>query len=327
MKDAWGREIDYMRVSITDRCNLRCRYCMPESGLEMKCHEDILSYEEMLDILSVAVSLGFRHFRVTGGEPLVRRNVVSFLERLSRIPGVDDLSLTTNGVLLFDMAKDLKKAGVHRVNISLDTLRPARFAEITRGGDWRRVWMGLERALEVGFDPVKINVVAARGINDDEWEDFARLTLDMPVHVRFIEIMPLGQGESWVDRFVSAGEVLARLMRMGEIQPVHVAGGGPARYVRLKGAKGSIGVISAISQHFCSDCNRMRLTADGKLSPCLASGEEVDLLSALRGGAGPEELGALFEKAVLIKPARHTMEPCKKGEGMVSERKMYRLGG
>ncbi len=327
MKDAWGREIDYMRVSITDRCNLRCRYCMPESGLEMKCHEDILSYEEMLEILSVAASLGFRHFRVTGGEPLVRRNVVSFLERLSHVPGVDDLSITTNGILLFDMAEDLKKAGVHRVNISLDTLRPARFAEITRGGDWRRVWMGLERAIEVGFDPVKINVVAARGINDDEWEDFARLTLHMPVHVRFIEIMPLGQGESWADRFVPAREVLGTLMRMGEIRPVHVAGSGPAQYVRLDGAKGSIGVISAISQHFCSDCNRMRLTADGKLSPCLASGEEVDLSSAIRGGADREELIALFERAVLIKPARHCMEPCKKGEGMVSERKMYRLGG
>jgi len=304
---------------------------MPEEGVPFKPHEEILRYEEILRIVRCAASLGIERVRVTGGEPLVRKGLPGFLHALTRVDGIRDVSITTNGLLLSDLASDIKKAGVSRVNVSLDSLKPDRYEKITRGrpGDWERVWKGIEETLSLGFDPVKINVVAMRGINDDEWLDFASLTVDMPVHVRFIEIMPLGEeasrtvaagtgasamveksvngGPDWRDLFVSSGVILEKLSRAGSLCPAKVEGAGPARYYRLDGAKGTIGVISAISRHFCPACNRLRMTADGRISPCLAGNEEVDVGGPLRRGADDSEIVRILRFAIMSKPFEHDM--------------------
>lgn len=326
MEDLYGRRIDYLRVSVTDRCNLRCIYCMPPEGVKPKEHNDIIRFEEILVAAEVALELGINRFRLTGGEPLVRKGIIPFIGALSMLPGIEDVSLTTNGILLSQMAGQLKEAGIRRINISLDTMNQKTYRELTRGGDLRAVWEGIEKALEIGFDPVKINIVALRGINDEEWVDFARLTMDKPLHIRFIELMPIGAGWQMArENYASCRQVRGVIEReLGELTPViDVEGNGPAEYQRLPGAVGTIGFIHAVSEHFCGSCNRLRLTADGKLRPCLFDRREIDLKGAIRRGAGGEELQRLFRKAVQLKPANY-QEAARTGK---SGRSMVQIGG
>jgi cyclic pyranopterin phosphate synthase len=273
MEDRFRRRIDYLRMSITDRCNLRCLYCMPPQGVTSRTRDEILRMEEILRVAEVAIQLGINKFRLTGGEPLLRKGVIPFIRSLALLPGVEDIAVTTNGTLLLEMGEQLWDAGVKRLNISLDTLDSEKFNRITRGGNLKQVWDGIEKVLEIGFAPVKLNIVALRNFNDREWADFARLTLDYPLHVRFIELMPIGT--SWTmagDSFVSCEEIVSVIeQELGELNPAKsgVRGCGPAEYYTLPNSKGSIGFIHAMSNHFCADCNRLRLTADGKLRPCL----------------------------------------------------------
>lgn len=306
MEDRLGRKIDYLRISVTDRCNLRCVYCMPPEGVKPKAHEEILRFEEILYVAETALGLGINRFRLTGGEPLLRKGIIPFIRALAMLQGVKDISLTTNGILLSGLAGGLREAGIRRLNISLDTMSPEKYRWLTRGGDLERVLDGIDKALELGFSPVKINIVALSGINDGEWPDFARLTLDRPLHIRFIELMPIGTaGELAADNYASCQEVREKIEKeVGELAPdIGIEGNGPAEYYRLPGAAGTIGFIHAVSEHFCARCNRLRLTADGKLRPCLFEKREIDLKGALRGGGGREELKRLFRKALRLKPA------------------------
>ncbi len=328
MEDRFGRRINYLRVSVTDRCNLRCLYCMPPEGVTAKPREEILRLEEILRVAQVALQLGITRFRLTGGEPLLRKGVIGLIRSLALLPGVEDLTVTTNGTLLARLGRQLLDAGVKRVNVSLDTLNPDKFRRITRGGDFRQVWDGIVEALKLGFQPVKINTVALRDYNGGEWVDFARLTLEYPLHVRFIELMPVGA--SWKlagGSFVPCGEVQSAIeQELGELCPVaDLQGGGPAEYCALPGAKGTIGFIHAMSSHFCASCNRLRLTADGKIRPCLHDQHEVDIRSAIRSGAGDEELKALFYQALALKPAscHAAMDASSSGSG----RGMCQIGG
>ncbi|HHV35973.1 MAG TPA: GTP 3',8-cyclase MoaA [Syntrophomonadaceae bacterium] len=309
MEDHFGRQINYLRISITDRCNLRCLYCMPPEGITTTSRDEILRMEELLRVAEVAQQLGITKFRLTGGEPLLRKGVIPFIRSLALLPGVEDIAVTTNGTLLLELGEQLRDAGVRRLNISLDTLDSDKFHRITRGGSLKQVYDGIQKALEIGFDPVKLNVVALRNFNDREWVDFARLTVDHPLHVRFIELMPIGA--SWTmsgNSFVSCEEVKSVIEQgLGKLNRAKrgVQGSGPAEYYTLPNSKGSIGFIHAMSNHFCADCNRLRLTADGKLRPCLHDQHEVDLRDALRSGVGDKELQRLFRKAVSLKPANH----------------------
>jgi cyclic pyranopterin phosphate synthase len=297
---------------------------MPEEGVERKSHQEILRLEEIVRLLEVAVSLGLTRIRFTGGEPLVRRNFSYLVSRAAALPGVDDLALTTNGVLLAEKAEELRQAGLRRINVSLDTLDPEKFAYITRGGDLARVWEGIEAALSVGLEPVKVNVVIFRGFNEEEIEAFAALTRERPLHVRFIELMPVGQAADDGYRFIPVEEVLHRLSRLTPLEPVTVTGNGPAQYYRLPGGKGTVGFIAALSRPFCSACNRLRLTADGQLRPCLESSFQVDLRGPLRSGASEPELAELFRKAVAAKPWQHRF-----GHRGAEERRggMWQIGG
>lgn len=323
MKDQFQRRIEYLRISITDRCNLRCKYCMPETGVQWIPHESILSYEEILRLIRVSTSLGFKRFRITGGEPLVRQGVMDFLNDASKIPGVEDLMLTTNGMLLPEMAFDLKATGVNRVNISLDTLDPDRFREITRGGDVNKVIQGVFRSLEAGLNPVKLNVVVVRDFNSDELPKFVELARNYPLHVRFIELMPIGISSEHRNDFVPIAEMKEILGLDGLEATRDIVGGGPAEYITSEGFEGSIGFISALSRHFCNTCNRVRLTADGKLRPCLHSSKEVDLRQALRGEKTDEELSDIFAQAVWHKPAEHHMNE----QAWEDKRMMSQIGG
>lgn len=300
-----SRIINYLRLSVTDRCNLRCIYCMPDEGMDFVPHDEILSYEEMLHLVKVSVRSGIRKVRLTGGEPLVRKNFVSFLERLSAIEDLKEISLTTNGVLLKDYASGIRQCGICRINVSLDSLKPERFFRITRRDLFHKVWEGIETAERLNFHPIKINVVAMRGINDDEVLDFARLTLEKPFHVRFIEFMPVGKNNNWSsERFISTGEVLARIKAVGDLEPVeHHAMDGPAERFRIRGARGEVGFISAVSNHFCDTCNRLRLTAEGRLRGCLFSDKEIDVKTPLREGKGDDYLAGLLSRAIAEKPA------------------------
>ena len=305
--DRNNRTINYLRISLTDRCNLRCAYCMPEEGIPTLPHEEILTYEEILRLTRLAVRGGIRKVRLTGGEPLVRRRVIDFVCRLGELEGLEVISLTTNGVLLADHAEDLRACGVSRINVSLDSLRPERYAQITRRDAFHRVWKGLQEAERVGFKPIKINVVAMRGVNDDEILDFARLSLEKPYHVRFIEFMPVGKENGWTgDRFISTDEIRERISRLGPLRPLeHREMDGPAERFVLEGAAGEIGFIGALSHHFCSRCNRLRLTSAGTLRGCLFSDEEIDVKTPLRSGASDEELAGLIQHAIETKPAGH----------------------
>ncbi len=323
--DAFNRPISYLRVSVTDRCNLRCIYCMPPEGVPIRSHEEILRYEEFEKVVRAASSLGISKVRLTGGEPLVRKGILDLVHRLASIQGIDDLAMTTNGTLLARWAYDLKEAGLKRVNVSLDTLRPERFRLITRLGNLSDVLEGIEVARRVGLTPIKINTVVIRGMNEDEVVDFARLTLDGDWHIRFIELMPIGRQLSSGSRFVSAGEVRRRIeSTLGKLEPAKMGvGGGPARYYRLRGARGTVGFITPISEHFCYRCNRLRLTADGRLRPCLLSDYEIDLRSPLRQGAGIEEIRALIVEGIESKPPHHRLSEMVRPR----ERAMSEIGG
>jgi len=309
-QDKYGRSVEYLRVSVTDRCNLRCVYCMPPEGVPWKQRDAILSLEQVAKIVEAAAGLGFRKVRLTGGEPLVRKGVVDLLAGIAAIPGIEEVSMTTNAVLLSHFADDLAAAGLARVNISLDTLNPDRFRRITRLGDIDLVWRGIEAAERAGLTPLKINMVVVRGLNDDELADFARLTYNYAWHIRFIEVMPVGNGLDWGpdmpaagQRFVSVAEMQQQLAHLGRLAPVDgPRGNGPARYFRLPGAQGTIGFISPLSQHFCATCNRLRLTADGRLRPCLFSDRGVHAKPLLDAGADVAGLQALIRQVVDIKP-------------------------
>ncbi len=283
--DTFGRKINYLRLSVTDRCNLRCVYCMPAEGVRKLSRSDILSYEELLLLADTAVSIGIEKIRITGGEPLVRKGILDFLTSLSRISGLQQLVLTTNGVLLPEMAEGLSKAGVQRLNVSLDSLRPETFARITRGGDLERVLEGIRIAEEIGF-PIKLNMVVMRGINDAEVVNFARLTLDMPRTVRFIEYMPTVKTTNWQSLVVPGGEIIRRIMKVYRARQLERDDylSGPSRNYRIEGAAGAIGIITPVSCHFCGECNRIRVTSSGMAKGCLFDDAEYDLKAVLRSG-------------------------------------------
>ncbi len=325
LRDNFHRTIDYMRVSITDRCNLRCIYCMPAEGVRPIEHKEILTYEEIIRVVRVAAELGVRKIRITGGEPLARKNVTYLISSIRKIPGIEDMSLTTNGVLLKKYAKELADTGLDRVNISLDSLRPERYREITRGGDIGEVMAGIEAAEKAGLMPLKINMVPVRGLNDDEIEEFARITLETPYHVRFIEFMPIGARDFWSeDKYIPADEIRTIVERIGPLFPVRVRKNGPARYFRFEKARGVIGFISALTHHFCEECNRLRLTADGRLRPCLFSETEIDLKPALRSKSADSELERLLRLSIEVKPEGHNLG---RREDIRVLRSMSKIGG
>ena len=311
MRDKFNREINYLRVSITDRCNLRCSYCRPEEGISLKSHDDILRYEEIIKVVTVAVKMGLVKVRVTGGEPLLRRGFVEFLFALKKITALQDISITTNGVLLEEFARSIFAAGVHRINISLDSLDKIKYARITNGGNLDDVLRGIAKAAEIGFAPIKINTVAIKGFNEDEVLSFARLAAEEHFQVRFIELMPIRQNDAdYSDGYLPAQHLMQEIGRRYKLQPQpgqRSRADGPARIFKIKGGNGEIGFINPISGHFCATCNRLRLTADGKLRPCLLHDEEVDLKKALRESGRDKELESLVREAVLLKPLQHNL--------------------
>ncbi len=338
MKDIFGRTIDYLRISVTDRCNLRCVYCMPPEGIAWQSHAAILRYEEITRMVRVAADLGMSKVRLTGGEPLVRPHLERLVEMIAAVPGIADISMTTNAVLLEHHAPGLARAGLRRVNISLDTLQPHRFRAITRYGNIEDVWRGIHAAEQAGLTPIKINVVVVQGVNDDELVDFAQLTLERDWHVRFIELMPVANEGDWGPglpapqrRYVPVATMQTILatalmpagLKWEDCQDAAPVGHGPAIVFRLPGAKGTLGFISPVSRHFCPTCNRLRLTADGKLRPCLLSEGEVDVRTALRNGASDEHLKTLILRAINYKPERHQLDQCI----VPLDRVMAQIGG
>lgn len=328
INDAYNRPINYLRVSVTDRCNLRCVYCMPEDGVEACGHEDLLTYEEIAFVVRAAAGLGLSKVRLTGGEPLVRLGFANLVRMVASVPGIDDVAVTTNGILLAQKARELAAAGLRRVNVSLDSLRPERFAQITRRDALPHVLAGIDAAHAAGLAPVKINTVVVRGMNDDEVAEIARTTLERDWHVRFIELMPVGESASWADQgYMPTAEIKALVETVGELQPVgHEApgaGAGPARYYRLGEARGTVGFISPVSEHFCFQCNRLRLTADGRLRPCLLSDRETDLRGPLRAGASVQEVAEIITAAVMLKPEAHRLALHESPHG----RTMSQIGG
>jgi cyclic pyranopterin phosphate synthase len=324
--DAFRRPITYLRISVTDRCNLRCVYCMPESGLPWIHKPDILSYEEIAEIVRAAASVGVHSIRLTGGEPLIRRELEQLVAMLDAIPGIDDIALSTNGLLLAEQAHGLRAAGLRRVNISLDTLDAERFRTIARRPGLDRVLAGIDAAVAAGLGPVKINCVLMRGTNDDELEAFAELTRTRAVHVRFIEVMPVHenvalQGQAWI----SSDEVLERLGELGALGPVeNLHGNGPARMFAYAGARGTIGVISPLAHDYCERCNRVRLSADGRLKLCLFGDHLIDLRTPLRAGEGEAAIVALLRGAMHVKPERHHL---RLGETSAAMRAFSEIGG
>lgn len=319
MKDSFCRNITYLRISITDLCNSRCIYCMPSDGVSKISHSDILSFEDIINIVQVSVELGITKFRITGGEPLVRKGVVGLIERMSSIEGVKDIGITTNGLLLTKYAKQLKDAGLKRINISLDTFSPEKYKKITRGSEIQKVLEGIDTALELGFKPVKLNVVAMKGFNDDEINDFADLTVNKPIDVRFIELMPIGSAHTDLPyEYLSSKEIMNII---GDLQACY-ENGSVAAYYKKPNAMGRIGFITPISNHFCHECNKIRLTSEGLLKPCLHTDQEVDLRPALETG-DKEQLKSAITHAIMLKPEKHLLfqgaTPIK--------REMNRIGG
>lgn len=305
MQDTLGRTINYLRLSITDRCNLRCRYCMPATGVEQCNHREILRYEDCLNIVKAATGLGVRKVRITGGEPLVRKGVVPFLAELARLPGIEEIVLTTNGVLLSSIAGNLKNAGVKRLNVSLDSLQEDTYAFMTRGGSLAAVLEGLDAAEAVGLD-IKLNMVVMRGINDHEVLDFAELSRRRPWAVRYIEYMPTIREQAWRSQLVSGMEILDRLHRNYPLIPLsRELYCGPAQPYQISGALGTIGIITPISDHFCSACNRIRVTSTGQVKSCLFSNEAVDLKPHL--AVGIDSIRHVLRKIITSKPARHDL--------------------
>ena len=307
MLDNHHRTINYLRLSVTDRCNLRCIYCMPEEGIPFIPHGEILTYEEMLSVVRLCVRNGIRKVRLTGGEPLVRKGILPFIEKLSVMNGLEEIVLTTNGVLLKQFARALRGCGICRINVSMDSLRAERFARITRQDYFDQVWEGIEEAESASFHPIKINVVAMRGINDDEILDFARLTFTKPYHIHFIEMMPVGEKSIWTsERFLSLREILETVRRLGPVKPLNRGPlDGPAERYALDGASGEIGLIGALSHHFCETCNRLRLTANGRLRGCLFSDQETDIKTPLRQGESDAHLLELIRTTISNKPKDH----------------------
>lgn len=313
MKDRFGRDITYLRISVTDLCNLRCKYCMPESGVESLCHSDILTLEEIVEIVKVAAKNGIKKIRLTGGEPLVRRGFINLCKEISKIDEIEDIAITTNGVNLKNMADDLFENKVKRINFSLDTLVKEKYNDITRRNDFDKTMESLFYAIEKGFK-VKLNVVLIGGFNDDEIENFVKLANDYDLEVRFIELMQIGETANWSkDKFVSNKIVLEKVPKL-EFDGVS----GVAKIYKIKGQKGKIGLISPISCSFCSDCNRIRLTSDGKLKPCLHSKDEINLK-----GLSGEELEEVFKRGIFDKPEKHHLEEGKSE----SARDMNKIGG
>lgn len=329
--DKYNRHLNYLRISVTDRCNLRCIYCMPRNFVPKLHHDEILRYEEILRLVRLGVNLGISKIRITGGEPLVRKGICEFMAELSRITGLSDVSLTTNGIFLKDYLRDIRAAGITRINVSLDTLSRSRFEEITGYDGFDRVWEGICLAHEIGFHPIKINVVAIRGINDDELRDIAKLSFSYPFHIRFIEYMPIGEirnpkseirdeirnlklgtpnlkSDDQVKCEILGSEIMEHIRPLGRLIPVdNEIYDGPADRYRFEGAKGEIGIIHPLSRHFCYKCNRLRLTASGQLRACLLSDREEDLKGPLRSGCSDGELAEIFLKAVRVKPFRHNV--------------------
>lgn len=318
MLDKRGRNIDYLRVSLTDRCNLRCIYCMPEDGVDKKCHEEILRFEEVEKIITACAALGVRKVRFTGGEPLVLKGLDKLIKHTASMPQINDISLTTNGILLADMADDLKKAGLKRVNISLDTLQSEKFSQITRHGNINSVFRSIEKCLSLEMVPVKLNIVLMKGVNDDEIGDFLRLTLDSPIQVRFIELMPIGEGQKYFDKCSMKVEEIVE--RFPELVPIKDDSRVASVY-KIPGAKGSVGLISPVSCKFCSECNRIRLTSTGTIKPCLHSAEEINLKPYINN---EQKLINAIKNAVYNKPEEHHLESERKSE---TDRMMYQIGG
>ena len=326
LADAFARPITYLRVSVTDRCNLRCVYCMPEAGLPWIPKAEILDFDEIERIVRAAAGIGVRSIRITGGEPLVRPDLPALVRRLAAIDGIDDLALSTNGLLLGEVAADLAAAGLKRVNISLDTLRADRFEAISRRPGLERVLGGIEASIAAGLAPIKLNCVVMRGANDDELAAFAELTRDRPIFVRFIEMMPvLDNAADQRDAYVSADEIVERLGSLGTLVPDDGPGGnGPARYFRYPGAAGAVGVISPLSHDYCERCNRVRLSANGRLRLCLFGDYEIDFRTPLRAGANGDDIAALFRGGMTIKPERHHL---RLGEPASRMRALSEIGG
>ncbi len=326
LADQFNRPITYLRISVTDKCNLRCVYCMPERGLPWLPKTEILSYEEIAQLVAAAAPVGVRSVRLSGGEPLIRKNLHHLVEEIAAIDGVEDIALSTNGLLLEEQIDALVAAGLKRVNVSLDTLREGRFFEIARRPGLDRVLAGIDAAIARGLGPVKINCVIMRGQNDDEIAAFAQWTKERAVYVRFIELMPVQENlDVQRDAYMSADEILERVREIGDLRPVSGPGGnGPARYFAFDRAPGAVGVISPLSHDYCERCNRVRLTADGRLRLCLFGDYEIDLRGSLRSGATREEIAGLLRSAMLIKPERHHL---KLGEAASRMRAFSEIGG
>ncbi|MBD2848250.1 GTP 3',8-cyclase MoaA [Paenibacillus sp. IB182496] len=328
--DRYGRRHDYLRISVTDRCNLRCVYCMPEEGVEFLPQEGLLSYDEIVAFVEAAAEMGIAKLRLTGGEPLVRPRLDSLIARLAAIPGITDIALTTNGLLLAPQARALKDAGLTRINISLDTLEPSRFRLIARRGELRRVMEGIEAAAQVGLAPIKLNCVLLKGVNEDEIAAFLKLAYDHPLHVRFIEYMPIGHAdENWKRQYLSLSRVLEVAEGAGyALSPRDsVKGNGPSEDWTMAGGSGSFGLIHPVSDHFCKQCNRLRLTADGFIKPCLYWMDELDVRPAL---GSRERLRALLQRAMDIKPENHEMGAKLADEAqshVPTGRRMSQIGG
>jgi GTP 3',8-cyclase len=326
--DRHGRTARDLRVSLTDRCNLRCVYCMPEEGVPFEGLDNVLSFDEIERVVRVLAGVGLKKVRLTGGEPLVRKNVPELAARINAVPGVRETTLTTNGILLPRDAQALWDAGIRRVNISMDTLKPERFAEIARRPEYARAYAGIEAALATGFSPIKLNCVVMRGVNDDELEAFAQQTIDQDLHVRFLEYMPIGMvtPPAWRARYVSNEEVLTRLTAaFGELEPIEFDAAATARTFRIRGARGTVGVINPISHRFCDGCNRLRLSANGKLIPCLSDNYEYDLMTPLREGCTDAEIIGHVRDALAHKPVQSDFEGRLSKGG--SLRTMSQIGG
>ncbi|MBB6672346.1 GTP 3',8-cyclase MoaA [Cohnella nanjingensis] len=329
--DRFGRKHTYLRISVTDRCNLRCLYCMPEEGMKFMDQDRLLTYSQIAEVARAAAGFGISKLRVTGGEPLVRPGLDELIAELKAIPGIDEISLTTNGILLAPQAAKLKAAGLDRVNVSLDTLDATRFKFIARRGDLGKVLEGVQAAAEAGLTPIKLNCVLLKGVNEDEIVRFLRLSMEQPLHVRFIEYMPIGHDDAgWRDHYLPLSRVLEEAAREGlAVEPAAEApqGSGPSENFRIRGGAGTFGLIHPVSNHFCSNCNRLRLTAEGDLKPCLYWVDELSVRPAL---GSPDALNALFLRAMAIKPENHEMAALLAGEAQShtpTERRMSQIGG
>ncbi|MBI4684435.1 MAG: GTP 3',8-cyclase MoaA [Nitrospirae bacterium] len=322
--DSFERHIDYLRISITDKCNLRCVYCAPSKPQRNFKQSEILTLDEIVRFVRIAYKHGLIKVRITGGEPLLRNDIVSLISEIKKT-GIRDLSMTTNGIMLADAAQKLKMAGLDRVNISLDTLNPDKYRDMTKMGNINQVWDAIKEAERAGLSPIKLNVVPIRGINDEEVLKFASLTFDKDYHIRFIELMPVRRNIDWRRSCITKEELMEKISKLGDLIQLEFRGKGPSRNYRIKGAKGIIGFISPVSDCFCDYCNRLRLTADGKVRPCLFSDIEIDIKTPMRHGISDKELESLFLSAVAVKPAGHYLN--KRDKSFSVPASMSKIGG